>query len=197
MGSMASRQGDRGGPLAALALLGLVLYLAGPHTAAALDRAGIGDRLRQAVRHLPANRRLHLPHPGAAPSEGASRVARRAVAYALAQRGKPYRWGATGPASFDCSGLAVAAYQAAGIRLPRTAAAQYRAGGRGVTGQLLAGDLVFYRSSGPSGWHEAIYTGSGRMVEAPSSGAVVRLTALRRAGYLGAVRPAPLRDGGR
>ena len=196
---MASRHGDRGGPLAAIALLGLALYLAGPHTAAALDRVGIGEWLRQVVRHLPANRlpQWHLPQPSALPSGDGSRVARRAVAFALAQRGKPYRWGATGPASYDCSGLAVAAYQAAGRHLPRTAADQYRTGGRRVTGRLLAGDLVFYRTSGPSGWHEAIYTGQGRMVEAPYTGASVRLTPLRRAGYLGAVRPAPAGGDGR
>jgi cell wall-associated NlpC family hydrolase len=125
-----------------------------------------------------------LPQPPAAPDH---RPAARAVAYALAQRGKPYRWAAEGPAAFDCSGLTWAAWRAAGVTIPRTAAGQL-AGLPRVRGQLRPGDLVIYRSDGPSRRHVAIVVGTGRMVEAPGRGIPVRSTSLHR-GYLGAVRP--------
>jgi cell wall-associated NlpC family hydrolase len=111
------------------------------------------------------------------------------VAYALAQRGKPYRWGAQGPGAFDCSGLTRAAWHAAGVALPRTAAAQFHTGRRVARAELRPGDLVFFRSGGPSGWHVGLVAGRGRMVEAPGQHARVRTAPVGRAGYLGAVRP--------
>ena len=129
---------------------------------------------RPAAPHAPAIRR---------PALGAT----RAVAFALAQRGKPYRWGAQGPGAYDCSGLTWAAWQAAGVAIPRTAAGQL-AGLPRVRGQLQPGDLLIYRSSGPSRRHVAMVVGPGRMVEAPGRGIPVRSTSLRP-GYLGAVRP--------
>jgi cell wall-associated NlpC family hydrolase len=130
-----------------------------------------------------------LPGPSAprpasgAPAPGAA----RAVAFAVAQRGKPYRWGAEGPGAFDCSGLTWAAWQAAGVAIPRTAAGQL-AGLPRVRGRLQPGDLVIYRSPGPSRRHVAMVVGRGRMVEAPARGVPVRVTGLRE-GSLGAVRP--------
>jgi peptidoglycan DL-endopeptidase CwlO len=110
------------------------------------------------------------------------------VAFALAQRGKPYRWGAAqGPHAYDCSGLTWAAWQAAGVAIPRTAAGQL-AGLPRVRGRLRPGDLVIYRSAGPTRRHVAMVVGTGRMVEAPGRGIPVRFTSLR-SGYLGAVRP--------
>jgi cell wall-associated NlpC family hydrolase len=109
------------------------------------------------------------------------------VSFALAQRGKPYRWGAEGPAAFDCSGLTWAAWRTAGGAIPRTAAGQL-AGLPPVRGRLQPGDLVIYRSRGPSGRHVAMVVGRGRMVEAPGHGFPVRVTRLR-GGWLGAVRP--------
>jgi cell wall-associated NlpC family hydrolase len=109
------------------------------------------------------------------------------VAFALGQRGKPYRWGAEGPQAFDCSGLTWAAWRAAGVAIPRTAAGQLTGLPR-ARGQLQTGDLVIYRSSGPSRRHVAMVVGSGRMVEAPAHGVPVRVTGLR-GGWLGAVRP--------
>jgi len=116
-------------------------------------------------------------------------VAARAVAYALAQRGKPYRSGADGPGAFDCSGLTMRAWQAAGVQLPRTAAAQYQAGRRVKRAELRPGDLVFYASSGPTGWHVGLVVGRGRMVEAPGRHTRVRTASINRRGYRGAVRP--------
>jgi cell wall-associated NlpC family hydrolase len=99
-------------------------------------------------------------------------VARRAVDFALAQIGKPYVWGATGPGSFDCSGLAMRAYQAAGVRLPHFAAFQYANSHPLARGQLQRGDLLFWATSprNPATiYHEAIYLGGGLMVQAPKS----------------------------
>jgi cell wall-associated NlpC family hydrolase len=109
------------------------------------------------------------------------------VAYALAQRGKPYRWAAEGPAAFDCSGLTWAAWRAAGVAIPRTAAGQFSGLPR-VRGQLRPGDLVIYRSRGPSRRHVAMVVSRGQMVEALGRGIPVRSTSIRP-GWLGAVRP--------
>jgi peptidoglycan DL-endopeptidase CwlO len=110
-----------------------------------------------------------------------------AVAFARRQLGKPYRWGAEGPVAYDCSGLTWAAWRAAGVTIPRTAAGQH-AGLPRVRGQLRPGDLLVYRTDGPSRRHVAMVIGPGRMVEARGRGVPVRSTAIRR-DYLGAVRP--------
>ena len=137
---------------------------------------------------LPAIRLPQLPQPSAAPDRRPSPRAARAVAYALAQRGKLYRWGARGPDTFDCSGLTWAAWRAAGVAIPRTAAGQL-AGLPPVPGRRLQpGDLVIYPSRGPSGRHVAIVVGRGRMVEALGRGIPIRSTNIR-GGRLGAVRP--------
>ena len=149
-------------------------------------------RLRPMVDQL---RRGDLPtiplpaRPPAArpPAAGGGGRAARAVAFALAQRGKPYQWGAHGPGAYDCSGLTWAAWRAAGVTIPRTAAGQL-ADLPGVRGRLQPGDLVVYRSDGPSRRHVAIVVDGGRMVEALRGGVPVRVTGLR-GGWLGAVRP--------
>jgi cell wall-associated NlpC family hydrolase len=111
----------------------------------------------------------------------------RAVAFALAQRGKPYRWGAQGPHAFDCSGLTWAAWRAAGMTIPRTAAGQLADLPR-VRGRLQPGDLLIYRTNGPSRRHVAMVVGRDRMVEALGRGIPVRATSIRGS-WLGAVRP--------
>ena len=123
--------------------------------------------------------------PDARPASGTQ--AARAVAFALGQRGKPYQWGAQGPQAFDCSGLTRAAWRAAGVTIPRTAAGQL-AGLPRVRGQLRPGDLVIYRTAGPTRRHVAMVVGAGRMVEAPGRGIPVRSTSIRPS-WLGAVRP--------
>jgi cell wall-associated NlpC family hydrolase len=128
-----------------------------------------------------------IGRPGRAPAAGNGARADRAVAFALAQRGKPYRWGAEGPQAFDCSGLTWAAWRAGGVTIPRTAAGQLASLPR-VRAGLRPGDLLIYRSTGPTGRHVAIVVGRGRMVEALGRGIPVRSTKLRP-GYLGAVRP--------
>jgi cell wall-associated NlpC family hydrolase len=123
--------------------------------------------------------------PGARPASG-SRPA-RAVAFALAQRGKPYRWGAEGPHAFDCSGLTWAAWRAAGVTIPRTAAGQL-AGLPRAKGRLQPGDLVIYRTNGPSRRHVAMVVGHGRMVEARNRATGVTDSRVRP-GWIGVVRP--------
>lgn len=116
---------------------------------------------------------------------------RVAVRWALGQLGKPYRWGATGPDAYDCSGLVMRAWQHAGVTLPRTSQAQWRSGPHVSRGHLRPGDLVFFEP-GPTGpGHVGLYLSRGRMVEAPHTGAVVRVSGIDRPDYLGAVRPQP------
>lgn len=180
-----------------LLLVALCLFMVAPHVAPALERAGLGQALREATNRLPHLPELGRPQPqpdGQVPSPRA----RRAVEFALAQQGKPYRWGAEGPGAFDCSGLTWAAYRAAGVQLPRTAAGQLAGGGPEVTrDQLQPGDLVFFRTNGPTRRHVGLYVGASRMVEAPNRRATVRVVSIRRPGYLGAIRPAPGRGGDR
>jgi cell wall-associated NlpC family hydrolase len=118
-------------------------------------------------------------------------AAAAAVGYALAQLGTPYRWGGEEPGGFDCSGLAQAAYQAAGISLPRVAQDQYDAGPPvGAREPLQPGDLVFFGSDTDHVDHVGIVVSPGEMVDAPHSGAVVRIEPYSWPDYLGATRPA-------
>ena len=98
----------------------------------------------------------------------------RAVAYAYHQINDPYESLADGPDSFDCSGLTMAAWAAAGKSLPHNAAAQYRATARVGRADLKPGDLVFYRSLG----HVGIYVGGGKIIDAPHSGTYVNLRSI-------------------
>ncbi len=97
-------------------------------------------------------------------------AAGEAVDYAYAKLGRPYVYAASGPGSFDCSGLTMAAWAAAGISLPHNAAAQYSATARISKSALQPGDLVFYRNNA----HVAIYIGGGQIIAAPHTGTVVQ-----------------------
>ena len=124
-----------------------------------------------------------------APS-GPTSAAEQAVAFARAQIGKPYEWGATGPDSYDCSGLTMSAYASAGVTIPRTSRAQWTIGTHiDSMADLIAGDLVFYGSSASSIHHVGIYAGDGLMIEAPFTGATVRTASINRPDYFGATRP--------
>jgi peptidoglycan DL-endopeptidase CwlO len=127
-----------------------------------------------------------------ADSPAPNRTAAAAVRAALSQVGKPYRWGATGPASFDCSGLTRFAYTAAGLSLPRTSRQQWSAGRHLEVADLRPGDLVFWAHdpANPATIHHVgMYVGQGLMVHAPHTGALVRVDAMRPSGYAGATRP--------
>lgn len=102
------------------------------------------------------------------------------VMQALANVGKPYRWGGDSPEDgFDCSGLVVHVYEdALGIRLPRTSRQMSRRGVPIERKQLFAGDLVFFNTSRRAYSHVGIYIGRGRFVHAPSTGSLVRVERL-------------------
>ncbi|MEV7040739.1 NlpC/P60 family protein [Amycolatopsis sp. NPDC051061] len=112
-------------------------------------------------------------------------AAQTAVDAALGRLGSPYVWGATGPSSFDCSGLLLWAYKKAGITLPRNSAAQAQYGTPVPRDQLQPGDLVAYYSPVS---HIGMYIGDGKMVHAPTSGDVVKISPLQSQ-YAGATRP--------
>ncbi|MDQ0405869.1 NlpC/P60 family protein [Streptomyces sp. NBC_01723] len=97
--------------------------------------------------------------------------AEKALAFARAQIGKPYVWGATGPGSYDCSGLTQAAWKAAGVTLPRVTYDQVNAGTTVPVSQALPGDLVFFYDDLS---HVGLYIGNGMMIHAPKPGAYVR-----------------------
>ncbi len=118
-------------------------------------------------------------------------AAAAAINYAIAQLGTPYVWADETPGvGFDCSGLVQSAYHAAGIDLPRTAQTQYDMGPPLPPGSPLEpGDLVFFGSSPANVTHVGIYLGQGEMIDAPHTGAVVRIEPYRWSDYLGATRP--------
>lgn len=110
--------------------------------------------------------------------------------FAAAQLGTPYLWGGTGPGGFDCSGLARAAFGAAGVALPRVAQDQFDAGPPVAdSGPVRPGDLVYFGSGRGGVDHVGIYVGSGLMIDAPHTGAEVRLEAAGWPGFVGATRP--------
>jgi cell wall-associated NlpC family hydrolase len=176
--------------------------------------AGLQRRRAAALAHPAAARRAPVPHGPAAPgareiSKGLSRgsgLGAIAAQAALKWLGTPYSWGggnAGGPTfgiergahtvGFDCSGLVTYAWARAGINLVHYATAQYNAGPHPARDQLRPGDLVFFAHdpSNPATIHHVgVYVGHGQMVEAPFTGARVRLSNAFRPDYAGATRPA-------
>ena len=120
-------------------------------------------------------------------SDSYAAKADKVLAFATAQIGKPYVWGATGPSSYDCSGLTQAAWKAAGVDLPRTTWDQVEVGTRVATADLRPGDLVFFYDDIS---HVGIYKGDGMMIHAPKPGANVRVESIYYMPIYGSVRPA-------
>jgi cell wall-associated NlpC family hydrolase len=117
-----------------------------------------------------------------------STQAGKAVAFAYAQLGKPYQWGATGPGSFDCSGLAQAAWSSAGVAIPRTTYEQWAALPHISTSALEPGDLLYFDGIG----HVAIYVGNNQIIDAPQTGSDVQkipLAGWYASSLVGAARP--------
>ncbi|MFJ7770686.1 NlpC/P60 family protein [Streptomyces sp. NPDC097107] len=112
----------------------------------------------------------------------------RAVRFAVEQLGKPYEWGAEGPASYDCSGLTSVAWDRAGTPIPRTSQEQWARLDHVPLGELRPGDLVVYF---PEATHVAMYLGDGMVVQAPRPGAEVKVSPIAANPVLGAVRPDP------
>ncbi|MEU3611038.1 NlpC/P60 family protein [Streptomyces sp. NPDC006872] len=116
--------------------------------------------------------------------------AAKAIAFARAQIGKPYVWGATGPDSYDCSGLTQAVWKAAGVTLPRTTHDQAKAGTKVSLTDARPGDLIFFYDDVS---HAGVYIGNGMMIHAPKPGAYVREESVRYDGETivpSVVRPA-------
>ncbi|HEY2428114.1 MAG TPA: bifunctional lytic transglycosylase/C40 family peptidase [Acidimicrobiales bacterium] len=113
-----------------------------------------------------------------------------AAAWALTQLGKPYVWGADGPDAYDCSGLTLRAWEAAGFTIPRVAAAQYGAGRQLGLADARPGDLVFFAPDPADPTtiaHVGIYLGAGMMVDAPHPGSGVRVEPVYPQGLLAEV----------
>lgn len=99
----------------------------------------------------------------------------KVVAYALAQKGKPYIWAASGPNGFDCSGLVLAAWRQVGVGMYHNAAVMWRTEVVHIKrSQLAPGDLVFYNGLG----HVGMYIGNGKVIHAPQRGDVVRIASI-------------------
>ena len=122
------------------------------------------DDSKDSGRHKQAVPDAAPPAPGA----GVPAV----LAFARAQLGEPYRWGASGPSAWDCSGLTAGAWAAAGKSLPHYSVAQYEQSTPIRSSDLRPGDLVFWgSSSSPSSiYHVALYAGNGKIIHAPRTG---------------------------
>ncbi len=136
------------------------------------QRGHVSSAHVQARRHAAALRalRYRLQHGGPASTHGRAALAVRA---ALSRLGRPYVWGATGPDQFDCSGLVQWAYAQAGVHLDRTTYQQINDGIPGPRADVRPGDLVF-----PHAGHVQLAIGNNLVVEAPYSGATVRISRL-------------------
>jgi cell wall-associated NlpC family hydrolase len=103
--------------------------------------------------------------------------------------GRPYRYGASGPDAFDCSGFTSYVWRAAGLELPHRSGAQYGSLPHVPLNALLPGDLVFSGSGGVG--HVGLYIGGGQMIDSPETGRRVEIEGLRD-NLIGAARPALL-----
>jgi len=156
----------------------------------------LGERKRDAdariatAEHLlralsPSERRDRSgPNVSAPPITGTG-IGVAALRAAASQLGKPYRWGAEGPGSYDCSGLTSYAFARAGVTLPRSSSQQALVGTPVSWNEMQPGDLVFYYSPVS---HVGIYAGDGKFINAPQSGDVVRYQNVSRSAFSGARR---------
>lgn len=112
---------------------------------------------------------------GSCPAVAGSGPGALAAEFACAQLGKPYQWGASGPGSFDCSGLTQAAWASAGVSLTHYTGSQWNQGRAVGRSELIPGDLVFFHSDLS---HVGLYIGNGTMVHAPRAGDVVRMASI-------------------
>jgi cell wall-associated NlpC family hydrolase len=149
----------------------------------ASQRAALASQQHATVQHAVAQRTSYQPpsYTGAASGRASA-----AVQFAYAQLGKPYVYGGAGPSSFDCSGLTMRAWGAAGVSLPHNAAAQQSMTHAVSLSAMEPGDLVFF---GSPAYHVGIYIGGGRMIAAPHTGTVVQIQSLSGYAPTSAGRP--------
>jgi cell wall-associated NlpC family hydrolase len=138
----------------------------------ASQRAHLAAVQAATVHHEVAQRATYNPPAYNGAASGRASVA---IRYAYAQLGKPYQWGGAGPNSFDCSGLVMRAWGAAGVALPHSAAGDQAMLPSVSLSALEPGDLVFY---GDPAFHVALYIGGGRIIQAPHTGANVEISSV-------------------
>jgi peptidoglycan DL-endopeptidase CwlO len=129
---------------------------------------------------------------GTVSSQVPNQAVATAIAFARAQIGKPYQWGGTGPDAFDCSGLVMMAYRAAGISIPRTSQQQWLWGPRIPPGHEVPGDLVFFAGSDGTALapgHVGLVIGHGQMIEAYATGFPIRIAPYGPGGAPGDTNP--------
>ena len=149
--------------------------------AARVSAAAQAARLAPAGSPASSAGTTQAPGLGTGTSRGSGGQGAAAVAWASTQLNLPYVWGATGPGSYDCSGLTMTAWQHAGLNLPRTAASQYAQVAKISYSALRPGDLIFWGSdpSNPSSvYHVAMWAGNGMIIESPKPGSVTRITSM-------------------
>ena len=182
LGAIAARFGTTTGALAA------ANHLANPNLVYVGQVLTISTSSSSATTRAPATptstpTRISTPTPTSTPAP--TSAAAVAVRVALAQVGKPYVYGGAGPSSFDCSGLVMYAYAAAGVALPHYTVSQYDDTARVSETQLEAGDLVFYDTgSGAQPGHVTMYVGGGQVVSANRPGTSVQTQSI---GYDGTI----------
>ncbi len=159
------------GAAGSLLLSGAVVAGAGPAGAAPAAPAAVAAPAAKA------------PAKAVAPSKAAKKATKRKMLdrkallrTAASLKGRPYRWGATGPRAFDCSGYTVYVMKSQRRKIPRTSAAQYRHAWKIRRTSARPGDLVFYRSTSGRVYHVGIYAGKGRIWHSPHSGSRVKLS---------------------
>ena len=145
------------------------------------------ERRRAAAANRPGTTAPSASNPSPAPPPKAvSGNVAAVIRYAYAQLGKPYQWGATGPGSFDCSGLTMMAWAQAGVSLPHSSGAQSGIGRRVTQSELQPGDLIF-RYSPIS--HVSLYVGNGQQISATHTGSTVKLQSAFQGEIVGFSRP--------
>jgi cell wall-associated NlpC family hydrolase len=182
MTHLSAEHGPAAIPFAAALLLIVILTGAVAGTSGQLTAAcQVQPAASAAAASIPARYLADYQKAGAAygiPWTVLAAVAGKVIAYAEAQLGKPYQWGATGPDAYDCSGLATMAYRAAGVSIPRTSQEQWQFGTRIPASAAQPGDLVFF--AGADGTpqapgHVGIVIGNDNMIEAYATGDPIRI----------------------
>ena len=158
--------------------------------AAAKAEAATAARAAAAARASGGSSSPISPPSGPAANSSLGEIA---ADFALSQIGKPYQWGAVGPSTYDCSGLAMVAWAHAGVSILHYTGDQWDEGTHVPLNDMQRGDLVFYATNNADPatiHHVGIYIGGGEMVDAPYTGVDVRIDSIYQPGEpIGAVRP--------